>query len=82
MKIIHIFASCLVKKLIAKLIKKLTRQQKKSIKMERKIVYILINANGERLYQYPATEYIDQIERCKRDAVNKGINCRIATKKM
>jgi hypothetical protein len=81
LKIIHIFASSLIKNLIAKLIKKLTRQ-KKSIKMERKIVYILINAKGERLYQYPATEYIDQIERCKIDAVNKGINCRIATKEM
>lgn len=47
--------------------------------MKQKIVYILINAKGERLYQYPATEYIDQIERCKIDAVNKGITCRIAT---
>lgn len=50
--------------------------------MERKIVYILINAKGERLYQYPATEYLDLIERCKLDAVNKGINCRIATMEM
>lgn len=48
----------------------------------KKIVYILFNAKGERLYQYPATEFIDLIERCKIDAVNKGINCRIATTEM
>lgn len=46
---------------------------------EPKIYYILVNARGEKLCQYPMTEYIDVIERCKRDAVDKGITCRIAT---
>lgn len=47
--------------------------------IEPKIYYVLVNAKGERLYQYPLTEYIDVIERYKINAVNKGITCRIGT---
>ena len=47
--------------------------------IEPKIYYILVNAKGERLYQYPITKYIDVIERYKINAVNKGITCRIAS---
>lgn len=48
-----------------------------------RIMYIILNAAGERLYQYPATEYIDVAERYKRDYFNKtGMACRIATKEM
>lgn len=47
--------------------------------IEPKIYYILVNAKGERLWQYPITKYIDVIERYKRIAVDKGITCRIAT---
>lgn len=47
--------------------------------IEPKIYYILVNAKSERLWQYPITKYIDVIERYKRNAVNKGITCRIAT---
>lgn len=43
------------------------------------IYYILVNAKGERLWQYPITKYIDVIERYKRNAVDKGVACRIAT---
>lgn len=43
------------------------------------IYYILVNAKGERLWQYPITKYIDVIERYRRNAVDKGITCRIAT---
>lgn len=44
-----------------------------------KIYYILINAKGERLYQYPITKFIDVIEIYRRNAVNKGIKCKITT---
>lgn len=48
-----------------------------------RVMYIILNAAGERLYQYPATEYIDVAERYKRDYFNKtGMACRIATKEM
>lgn len=47
--------------------------------IEPKIYYILVNAKGERLYQYPITKFIDVIEIYRRNAVNKGITCRIAT---
>lgn len=46
------------------------------------IYYILVNAKGERLYQYPITKFIDIIEIYRRNAVNKGITCRIATVKL
>lgn len=47
------------------------------------VMYILLNAAGERLYQYPATDYIDVAERYKRDYFSKtGMACRIATKEM
>lgn len=32
-----------------------------------KTMYVLVNMAGERLYQYPPTEYIDVVERYKRD---------------
>ena len=51
--------------------------------METKIMYILLNGSGERLYQYAPTEYIDVVERYKRDWCSKHTQpCRIATKEM
>ena len=48
--------------------------------METKIMYILVNGSGERMYQYAPTEYIDVAERYKRDWCSKHTQpCRIAT---
>lgn len=45
------------------------------------LMYVVLTASGERLYQYPATEYIDVAERYRRDYLNKtGKACRIATR--
>lgn len=46
---------------------------------EPKIYYILINAKGKRLFEYPITRFIDIIEIYRRNAVNKGITCSITT---
>lgn len=48
-----------------------------------KVFYILVNAAGERLYQYPMTEYIDVAERYKRDWYSKHNQAvRIATQEV
>lgn len=50
----------------------------KNKSIEPKIYYLLVNSRGERLYEYPITKYIDVIKRYKRNAVDKGITCKIA----